>query len=301
MATVTMRDGEQLNVICIGKGKPVVLLHGFGSRASHWLPNILPFIGQYRFYLPDLRGFGGSHHAQFFGEHAFAVYARDLEDLLNHFELDNVALGGISTGAYTCLMYNKEFGFDRVNKYLNIEHSANSKNDGDLHHGLFGPDQEKMFADFRSLMELAEAHGMDTPYWALPPEARIQFRHVTMRVVRRAFNSRLARRVATVAATNAEPLLTRYLMQVDRWQVYLELMCSFMQGNDTTDALHRIKVPTTVMIGKQSRYFTESAQRELVTHIPHADVVVFEKSGHIPIIEEPIKFQREFARFLRGG
>lgn len=299
MTTVTMRDGEKLNVICVGKGKPVILLHGFGSRASHWLPNILPFIGQYRFYLPDLRGFGGSHHASFFGENAFTVYARDLEDVMNHFELDNVALGGISTGAYACLMFNKDIGFDRVSKYLNIEHSANSKNSEDSHHGLFGPDQDRLFSDFRDLLLLAETHGMQTPYWELPPEARIQFRNVTMRVVRRAFNSRWGRRIATMMATNAERFLTQYLMQVDRWQVYLELMSSFMQGNDTTGALHRINVPTTVMIGRHSRYFTEGAQRALLTHIPHADVVVFEKSGHIPIIEEPIKFQREFSRFLK--
>lgn len=300
MATVTMRDGEKLYVICIGKGKPVVLLHGFGSRASHWIPNILPFIGRYRFYLPDLRGFGGSHHASFLGEYPFAVYARDIEDVLNHFELDSVTLGGISTGAYACLTFNKEIGFDRVNKYLNIEHSANSKNSEDLHHGLFGPDQDKMFADFRDLMCLAEEHGKHTPYWDLPPEARIRFRNVTTRVVRRAFNSKLGRRVATVTAEKAERFLTRHLMQVDRWQVYLEVMSSFMQGNDTSDALHRIKVPTTVMIGKQSRYFTESSQRALLTHIPHAEVVVFEKSGHLPIIEEPIKFQREFSPFLRS-
>ena len=299
MATVTMRDGESLNVICIGKGSPAILLHGFGSRASHWLPNILPFANRYRFYLPDLRGFGGSHHARFFGENAFTVYARDLEDVMNHFGLDNVALGGISTGAYACLIFNKDIGFDRVSRYLNIEHSANSKNSDDLQNGLFGQDQGKLFSDFRDLLALAEAHGMQTPYWDLPPEARIQFRDVTMRVIRRAFNSRWARRIVTMMASRSEKFLTQHLMRVDNWQVYLELMSSFMQGNDASGALHRIKVPTTLMIGKHSRYFTEEAQRELSARIPHADVVVFEKSGHIPIIEEPVKFQREFAKFLR--
>lgn len=299
MATITMRDGENLNVICIGKGTPVVLLHGFGSRAAHWLPNILPFIGRYRFYLPDLRGFGGSHHARFFGENAFSVYARDIEDVMNRFELDNVILGGISTGAYACLIFNKDIGFDRVSKYLNIEHTANSKNGDDSPNGLFGHDQHKLFSDFRDLLVLADAHGMHTAYWDMPPDARMQFRDVTMRVIRRAFNSQWGRRIVTMMAAGSEKLLTQYLMRVDNWQVYLELMSSFMQGNDASGALHRIKVPTTLMIGKHSRYFTEEAQRELLTGIPHAEVVVFENSGHIPIIEEPIKFQREFAKFLR--
>ena len=298
MPQITLRDGEQINVICIGKGEPVVLLHGFGSCAAHWLPNILPFTRRFRFYLPDLRGFGGSHHAHLPPGNVFATYARDLAELLDHFELERVTLGGISTGAYTCLTYNQQSGFGRVSKYLNIEHGPDSRNSPGRHDGLFGAQQERIFAGFRELLALAAQYGDDTAYWDLPPAIRTRFRDTTMATVRRAMNRPFSRRVVEFAARYAEPLLTRYLMQVERWQVYLTVMDSFMQGGDTRAALPGIEVPTTVMIGRHSRYFQADAQLEMARLIPRANVVVFEQSGHIPIVDQPVRFQREFGRFL---
>lgn len=298
MPRITLRDGEQVNVICIGKGEPVVLLHGFGSCAAHWLPNVLPLMHRFRFYLPDLRGFGGSHHARLPAGSVFATYAQDLEDLFDHFGLEQVALGGISTGAYACLTYNQQTGFGRISKYLNIEHGPDSRNSAGRHDGIFGEHQERIFAGFRELTALIAEHGHDTPYWDLPPTVRIRFRDTAMAVFRRALNRPFSRQVVVLAARYAERLLTRYLMPVERWHVYLDVMESFMQGGDTRAALPNIAVPTTVMIGRHSRYFQAEAQLEMASQIPGARTVVFENSGHIPIVDQPIRFQREFSRFL---
>lgn len=298
MPKISLRDGEQINVICIGRGDPVVLLHGFGSCAAHWLLNVLPLAHRFRFYLPDLRGFGGSHHAQLPPGHAIETYARDLEDLLDHFGLERVALGGISTGAYTCLTYNQQVGFGRVSKYLNIEHGPDSRNSSGRHDGLFGEQQVRFFAAFRELQTLAAEGHHATPYWELPPAIRAHFRDTLVAVIRRALNRPASRRVVDLAARYGERLLTRYLVQVERWPVYLQVMESFMSGGDTRAALPNITVPTTVMLGRHSRYFQAETQLEMARQIPGARTVVFESSGHIPIVDQPIKFQQEFSRFL---
>lgn len=301
MPKVTLRDGEQINVICIGRGDSVVLLHGFGSCAAHWLPNVLPLAHRFRFYLPDLRGFGGSHHARLPPGNALATYARDLEDLLAHFGLERVSLGGISTGAYVCLTYNRQTGFGRIANYLNIEHGPDSRHSSGRQDGIFGGHQERIFSGFRELQALVAEHGSDTPYWALPPPVRIRFRDTAMAVFRRALNRPLSRQVVQLSARYAERPLTRLLMPVERWQVYLHVMDSFMEGGDTRAALPDIRVPTTVMIGRHSRYFPAAAQLEMAGRIPGARAVVFENSGHIPIVDQPVLFQREFARHLLGG
>lgn len=298
MSRITLRDGEQINVISIGNGDPVVLLHGFGSCAAHWLPNVLPHCNRFRFYLPDLRGFGQSHHARLPAGSAFSTYAQDLQEIFDHFRLDNVVLGGISTGAYVCLTYNQQIGFGRVRKYLNIEHGPDSRHSPNQHDGIFGVHQERIFAGFRELQELIAIHGHDTPYWSLPPDVRIRFRDTAMALFRRALNRALARRMVVLWARYAEQLLTRYLMPVDNWQVYLSVMESFMQGGDTRAGLARIDVPTTVMVGRHSRYFRPEAQLEMASQIRGARTVVFENSGHIPIVDQPLQFQREFSRFL---
>jgi len=170
MPWITLHDGQKLFVRTVGRGKPVVLVHGFASNSSHWLPNVLPLAHRYRFIMPDLRGFGRSCTTEITDEKVFEQYARDLHDVFEHFELDNAMLGGISTGAYICLTYNQRYSFDRVSKYLNIEHTPESRRSADWQHGLFSEKQDELFSVFDKLFALAEEAGRDTPYWSLPDE-----------------------------------------------------------------------------------------------------------------------------------
>jgi non-heme chloroperoxidase len=297
---IPLRDGQHLHVRCLGRGEPVVLLHGFGSQSSHWLPNVLPLAHKYRFILPDLRGFGPSHHVPF-GEHdVFSTYAQDIEDVFDHLQLDNAALGGISTGAYACLAFNQIGGFRRVNRYLNIEHSAQSRNAEDWPHGLFGARQDEIFATFRELLREVESVGEHVPYWQLPDALRVRLRDTVAALIGRALNRPGSRMVVRLAARFAEGLLTKHMIRVENWSVYLRLMEAFMEGKDTREQLSSIQVPTTLMMGMQSRYFHPDGQMDICNYVPHAKVVRFENSGHILILDEPRKFQREFARFLRG-
>lgn len=298
MPWIPLKDGHQLHVRVVGRGAPVVLLHGFASQSSHWLPNVLPLARRFRFILPDLRGFGASRHLPFTQDNVFEQYAHDLHDVLTHFGLEQIALGGISTGAYSCLTYNKLYGFERVSRYLNIEHSPEARVRADWQHGLFADKQQELFAVFEKLHELALAAGTDTPYWELPVDTRRAFALTLARVLARALNNPALRLIARKAGQHAEPLLAGPVFQVDNWFAYIQVMRAFMEGNDTRDFLHQIKVPTTLMIGAKSRFFSTEGQLEIKRHVPHAEVVTFEKSGHVPMLDQPIAFQREFHRFL---
>ncbi|MFD2229231.1 alpha/beta fold hydrolase [Alkalimarinus sediminis] len=301
MAYIPLRDGEQLYIRCIGRGQPVVLLHGFGSQSSHWIPNILPLIHRYKFILPDLRGFGHSHHLPMSNADVFGHYAEDIEDLFNHFQLDNAILGGISTGAYACLAFNQIGGFERVSRYLNIEHSAQSRNSDDWSHGLFGSRQDEIFSHFRELLKDIEHLAPDISYWSLPEHTRLKMRDTVIALISRATNRPMTRSFIRFAGRYFERPLTKTLIKVEHWQAYLRIMEAFMAGKDTRAHLANIQIPTTLMIGEQSRYFPLSGQLDVCRYVPHAKVIRFKKSGHIPILDEPIKFQREFMRFLRGN
>lgn len=298
MPSIPLHDGQTLNVRTIGRGKPVVLVHGFASQSSHWLPNVLPLAHKYRFILPDLRGFGASSTTPITEERVFDQYARDLNDVLDYFKLDSTALGGISTGAYICLTYNQLFGFDRVSKYLNIEHSPESRVSDTWLHGLFSEKQFELFAIFERLDELAVESGVDTPYWSLPSEVREEFVSTLTRVLARAVNNSLIRSLIRLLGTRGERFLAGTIFPVENWYAYIQVMRAFMAGNDTAPSLSTIKSPTTLMIGAKSRFFSTAGQLEIKKHIPHAKVVTFDTSGHIPMLDQPIKFQREFSLFL---
>lgn len=297
MPTITLRDGERLNVTCIGRGKPVLLLHGFGSQGRQWLPNVLPLTYRYRFYLPDLRGFGASHHAKFSNPCVFSTYAHDIEDVFNHFQLDQVILGGLSTGAYSCLAYNKLYGFSRIKKYLHIEHGANSRSVCGTQ-GIFRESQADMFAHFDYLHSLAARVDINTPYWDLPDEIRITLRNTVGLVFRDGLHRKFSRSLVRFGTENFEEHFTKHFFPVDHWPVYLKIMAAFQDGFETESALPNIQAPTTLMIGKHSRFFSYSTQMELARKIPNSQVIVFEQSGHIPMADEPLRFQKEFMRFL---
>ena len=81
MPFVEVGTGDRLHYIDIGRGPTCVMLHGFGMRASHFLPFLAPLALQHRFVLLDMRGFGGSR----------ALHLRD-PDLLRSNALDVMSI-----------------------------------------------------------------------------------------------------------------------------------------------------------------------------------------------------------------
>ena len=47
------RDGQSLHVRILGRGQPVLMLHGLGMQGRDWLPFVLPYLRCYQFYMPD--------------------------------------------------------------------------------------------------------------------------------------------------------------------------------------------------------------------------------------------------------
>jgi pimeloyl-ACP methyl ester carboxylesterase len=294
---VPLRDGQELQVRVIGRGQPVVLLHGFGSEALHWVPNILPLSHKFQFILPDLRGFGLSHHLSFSNPNVFAEYAHDLEDVLNHFNLHQVILGGISTGAYTCLVYNSLYGFERVERYLNIEHAPCSRNSPGQFDGIFRELQDEIFAGFAAVLERVYACPQPVHYWELPNDIRKTLRDTMSDLFVRAMNHPVGKGTS-YSLRFAERAIAGRLFPISNMEGYFHIMQAFMNGQDTTSSLHTIQAPIKVMAGQHSEFFTLSAQQSILEHAPNASMTVFKRSGHIPILDRPLTFQREFMRFF---
>lgn len=293
---VLLRDGQHLSVRLLGKGQPIILLHGFGSESRHWLPNIIPFLNRFQFILPDLRGFGSSHQLHFGESNAFIDYANDLHDVINHFQLKQFYLGGISTGAYACLTYNHLYGFQQVERYLNIEHSYCSVNN-DQPHGIFRERQQEVFEKFSYLLSSIEQIESPWDYWQLPQHIRLGLRDEMADLFQcSVFNPKIKNLFSS--ARYAEKLLAGNLFPVDNLKSYLHVGQSFMQGEDTLQALTTADTQMYILAGAHSELFSPEAHEMMMQKAPLANLTIFKRSGHIPIIDRPIQFQKEFSRFL---
>lgn len=95
-------DGVRIRYIDMGKGEPVVLVHGFAATfALNWaLPGTLAALSKdYRVIALDVRGHGGSdkpHDDALYGEEM----ANDVIRLLDHLKIERAHIVGYSMGAF---------------------------------------------------------------------------------------------------------------------------------------------------------------------------------------------------------
>ena len=98
-----------------GVGTPVVLIHGWPLSGRSW-ENQVPALVEagYRVIAYDRRGFGSS--SQPWGGYDYDTLAADLDRLLQHLDLREVALVGFSMGGGEVVRYLGVYGSDRVAK-----------------------------------------------------------------------------------------------------------------------------------------------------------------------------------------
>jgi pimeloyl-ACP methyl ester carboxylesterase len=94
-------DGFNVHYIEGGAGKPVVLIHGLGSRAQNDWGKLAPYLVRagYHVYALDLLGYGQSAKP---ANRAYSIpeEAKFVESFLDAQQLDTVALGGVSMGGW---------------------------------------------------------------------------------------------------------------------------------------------------------------------------------------------------------
>jgi len=295
MAHQRMRDGARLHYHDIGRGPAVVLLHGFAMPALLWLPFVLPLAHRYRFILPDLRGFGGSHHLRLSGKPLLTQHADDLNDLLEGLGLDEILLGGLSMGACTALQYHRHYDFKRVRAYLHMDQSACVLNTPDWRWGLLGGLQDKKLADWSQLMrELEPFRRLD--FDDIPADLRRRLWATLAEFFGHAFSSRGWTAFTRLAKYET---LIRRVAPTANWPIYMDCLGSYLGDNyDWRPSLPKVRIPMTLLVGTGSSMYAPEGQLHIQTLVPHARAVRFEGCGHAIPFEAPMQFLRELRGFL---
>ena len=297
MAFVTARDGQTLYVRVLGRGQPVLLLHGLGMKSAHWLPFVWPLRKHFRFYMPDFRGAGRSAAVPFNQPDVFQNHMEDVADIVAAFGLSDLLLVGYSLGATTSMHWQNAGGFEKVKAYLHIDQSPCVINRPDWPYGLFGVQQEWVFARLNRVLTLLEGSNAPT-LAALPDKLRRQLLYVLADVFAKLLGRQAVKPVFALAARL--PWLLPRLLPLTRVADLKAYLTGYTRlGHDYLPGLAGETTPVTVLVGALSPLYAEAGQRAIADTVVNGKVVVLEKSGHVPLLDQPLAFTRELRRFLR--
>lgn len=271
-------DGEMLKVRVVGDGSPIVMLHGWTSSHAIWTPLLTTLAHTHRVFCPDARAHGG-HRSVLNGAPLPNVQrlARDVLNLLDHYQLDQVALVGHSMGALTAWQFIRDQGCGRLSHLCVIDQSPKLVTDQLWANGIYSNFDaahsqrltNELEADFAEGVLRLAAHGCNT-------RAREGY-EADSKGWRRARES--------LRSLDPQPLVA----------IWKSLVAA-----DYRDVLPTIDVPTLLVWGAESNFYSEATARFLLAQIPRAYLSCYEEADHSPQILHPARFAAELAAFLAG-
>ena len=270
----TAGDGQVVPVSVLGKGPPLVLVHGVGCSHRDWMPVARRMARHHCVLAWDARGHGSCRPVR--GSITLARLATDLAEMLDHFGLQRAVLVGHSMGALTLMQYLHLHGTQRVAAVALVDQSPRIVTDDSWRLGLFGGCSAAMLSGLiaGARQDLAEA---------LLNEAG-------------ALGGAWVRRQLGVD-TSLGRMLRRRLGSIDI-RPLLDLAESMAQA-DFRASLSRLDAPLLVVLGARSPHYAglplDAWYRETVKH---AQISVYPRAGHSPHVSEPLRFARELERFL---
>lgn len=270
MSDFVLKNGMRLYYEEIGRGKPVVLLHGWTSDHCVFKEPAGMLRDKARFIMYDHRGHGRSKDAN--GEPvSIQTLADDLDELLDGLSLRDVTLVGWSMGATTALSYVKRHGCSKLRQLVLCDMTPKKVNDGSWDLGLYKgaytaengkEDRRKDFATlFFEYARHADPKLQRVPKPLLRAGIRKQMRQFDESVAMSLFNS--------------------------------------MNDGDFRECLASIEVPLTYFYAVPGSLYPQSLwewYRDHV-HVPY-QAVAFPDSTHRFVTEHPDRFAEELGRLL---
>jgi proline iminopeptidase len=263
---VTLEDGVALNVVEVGTGYPMVLLHGGPGLDHHELhPWLDPLAGAgVRLIYVDMRGQGLSERVDP-STLTIREFATDVERLARALELDSYALYGHSFGAITALAHALERG--SASHYVISSGAASA---------------EALMADVERNIDRFE------PSWMRDQIKTSWEREATVSTVaecRELAESQMPFHFWEMGDAY------RTFMEKDETVYAPEVLAHFAAdgygGFEWVDHLRWISKPMLVLAGRFDRACTVERAEEIHREVPGSELIVIEKAAHMGFVEQP--------------
>lgn len=274
---VDIGNGITLHYVDLGKGSPVIFVHGSLSDGGYWADQIGPFAKEHRAVAYSRRyDYPNVNPAK--PGYSAVTDAEDLADLIRTLRLGPVVVIGHSYGALTALFLATKHP-EMVRALVLAEPPAVSL----LRH-LSGKDAEKggkMFADIQTRM-------VEPMQQAFRRGERERGVRVFINYV---FND------PTAWDNFSESARQQTMRDAHEWDVMMTTGTLFPEIAPT--AVHRIKVPVLLLSGEKSYPFLGLITREVARLLPNVQSIVYPDAGHQMWFQKPEVCRNDVGAFLR--
>lgn len=266
--------GATVDYAEIGSGEPIVFVHGLAGCWRNWLEN-LPQLGRgYRAIALDLPGFGDSPMPSW--EISMPNYGRLIHDFCERLGVDRVAaLVGNSMGGFvaTEAVIQRPGRFERL-----VLVSAAGISFWEAH--------DRRAKAISRTIEAAAPYLLngDRRYLLTRPRGR-----------KLAFG-----RVARDPARLRPELLKEQTRPGLSAAGFVDAFTSIV-GYDTRERLPEIEIPTLVVWGLNDQIVPVEAALGYHRLIPRSRLEIFERTGHLPMLERPARFNRLLEDFVESS
>ena len=253
-------DGRELTLVCV---------HGLAGCWQNWLENIPVLAERVRVVALDLPGFGRSPMPPW--EISIPAYGAVVRDFCEALGLERVAVVGNSLGGFIAA----EAALANPGRFekLGLVTAAG------ISHARLRPEPAALAG--RLAVGLAPL-ALSFQERAL---RRPKLRHSAFRSVFYKPNE-----------LRAELLYEQYVNGNGR-PGFLPTVVSLM-GYDFTDRLRELDTPTLVVGGRNDLIVPPQDAVEYGRLLPRSETVIFDRTGHCPQLERPVRFNRLLAAFL---
>ena len=232
-------DGSIVHYEVLGRGRPVIFLHGWVGSWKYWIASMQVTSTSYRAYALDLWGFGDTAHNDL--KYSLDDQVKLIDDFMNEMGIGKIALVGHGLGALVAMKFALRFrqSVDRVmaiNCPLNYD-AVNTR--------------------------LRTASPQELSDWL----------------------------------SNRSPEASTALSDAPKTDIKaIASSMTGLQSDNLFGSFKELDIPSLLVYGEKDQAITVPDYETSVSTYTHQ--VVLEGSGHFPMIEETIKFNRLLTDFL---
>jgi pimeloyl-ACP methyl ester carboxylesterase len=225
-------------------------------------------------YCPDARGHGG-HTLSVNQEPDVVRLARDLLNLLDYYGLEQAAVVGHSMGALTLWQFIRDFGCQRLSRICIIDQSPKLVTDATWTHGIYG--------NFDAVHSLQLINNLES-----------DFAESVLRLIANGRNTRA--RESYERNSSGWQQVRQNLLGLD--SPPLVAIWKSLIAADYRDVLASISVPTLLVWGAESNFYTEATAQYLLARIRSASLSCYENADHCPHFKDPQRFADELLQLI---